>query len=161
MYKRSTIQIQNQDNLCCARAIVTAKAKVDQHPQYSTETIFVTDASVYSNQHVQYRTRLTSTVFDLLATKAFQFEQVLTQFQDLTYLYGAVKPLFLPDDLQFCSKMLKNSSDCLELYIVLFGCAMDIRGIFVYGHLNFTHDQMDHLMGLGRDMELNGIDTVH
>ena len=126
-----------------------------------TETVIITDASVYSNQHVQYRTQLSDTVFDLLATKAIQFDQVLTQFQDLTYLYGAVKPLFSLDDLQFCSRMIKNSSDCLELYVMLFGCAMDIRGIFVYEHLNFTHDQMDHLMGLDREMELNGIDTVH
>ena len=36
MYKRSIIQIENQDNLCCARAIVTAKAKTYQHPQYSS-----------------------------------------------------------------------------------------------------------------------------
>ncbi|XP_078364066.1 uncharacterized protein LOC144648356 [Oculina patagonica] len=34
--KRSIIQIKNHDNLCCARAIVTAKAKVEQHPQYSS-----------------------------------------------------------------------------------------------------------------------------
>lgn len=63
-----------------------------------TETVIVTYASVYSNQHEQYRTHLTSTVFDLLATKAIQFKQVLTQFQDLTYLYGAVNPLFSLDE---------------------------------------------------------------
>ena len=32
--KRSIIQIQNKDDLCCARALVTAKAKVDQHPKW-------------------------------------------------------------------------------------------------------------------------------
>lgn len=126
-----------------------------------TKTVIITDASVYSNQHVQYRTQLSDTVFDLLVTKAIRFEQVLSQFQDLTYLYGLVKPLFTLDDLQFCLKMLKNSTDCLELFVTLFGCTMDIRGIFLYEHLNFTHDQMDHLMGLDREMELNGIDTVH
>ena len=30
----STVQIRNADDLCCARALVTAKAKVDQHPQW-------------------------------------------------------------------------------------------------------------------------------
>ena len=34
--KRSIIQIQNKDDLCCARALVTAKAKVDQHPKYNS-----------------------------------------------------------------------------------------------------------------------------
>ena len=33
--KRSIIQIQNQDDLCCARAIVTAKAKLDNHEQWN------------------------------------------------------------------------------------------------------------------------------
>ena len=32
--KRSIIHIQNRDELCCARALVTAKAKVDQHPKW-------------------------------------------------------------------------------------------------------------------------------
>ena len=32
--KRSIVQIQNTDDLCCARALVTAKAKVDQHSQW-------------------------------------------------------------------------------------------------------------------------------
>ena len=32
--KRSIIQIQNRDDLCCARALVVAKAKVDQHPKW-------------------------------------------------------------------------------------------------------------------------------
>ena len=31
--KRSIIQIRNDDDLCCARALVTAKAKVDNHPK--------------------------------------------------------------------------------------------------------------------------------
>ena len=31
---RSIVQIQNTVDLCCARALVTAKAKVDQHPQW-------------------------------------------------------------------------------------------------------------------------------
>ena len=31
---RSIVQIRNTDDLCCARALVTAKAKVDQHPQW-------------------------------------------------------------------------------------------------------------------------------
>ena len=31
---KSIIRIQNDDQLCCARALVTAKAKVDQHPNY-------------------------------------------------------------------------------------------------------------------------------
>ena len=31
--KKSVIRIRNDDALCCARALVTAKAKVDQHPQ--------------------------------------------------------------------------------------------------------------------------------
>ena len=34
--KRSIIHIQNRDELCCARALVTAKARVDQHPKYNT-----------------------------------------------------------------------------------------------------------------------------
>ena len=32
--KRSIIQIQNKDELCCARALVVAKAKVDNHPKW-------------------------------------------------------------------------------------------------------------------------------
>ena len=32
--KESVITISNKDDLCCARAIVTAKAKVDQHPNW-------------------------------------------------------------------------------------------------------------------------------
>ena len=32
--KQSVIHIQNKDELCCARALVTAKARVDQHPKY-------------------------------------------------------------------------------------------------------------------------------
>ena len=32
--KKSIVQIRNDDVLCCARALVTAKAKVDQHPQW-------------------------------------------------------------------------------------------------------------------------------
>ena len=31
--KKSIIRIQNNDDLCCALALVTAKAKVDQHPK--------------------------------------------------------------------------------------------------------------------------------
>ena len=31
-FKKSVVTIQNKDNLCCARAIVTAKADVDNHP---------------------------------------------------------------------------------------------------------------------------------
>ena len=34
--KRSIVQIKNDDVLCCARALVTAKAKVDQHPQWES-----------------------------------------------------------------------------------------------------------------------------
>ena len=33
-HSKSIIRIQNDDQLCCARALVTAKAKVDQHPNY-------------------------------------------------------------------------------------------------------------------------------
>ena len=32
--KRNVIRIYNRDELCCARALVTAKARVDQHPKY-------------------------------------------------------------------------------------------------------------------------------
>ena len=32
----SVIRIQNDDDLCCARALVTAKARVDKHPQWNT-----------------------------------------------------------------------------------------------------------------------------
>ena len=32
--KKSIVQIRNTDDLCCARALVTAKAKVDQHSQW-------------------------------------------------------------------------------------------------------------------------------
>ena len=33
---KSIIRIQNRDELCCARALVVAKARVDQHPQLSS-----------------------------------------------------------------------------------------------------------------------------
>ena len=33
-HSKSIIRINNRDELCCARALVTAKAKVDQHPKY-------------------------------------------------------------------------------------------------------------------------------
>ena len=34
--KRSIVPIQNDHDLCCARALVTAKAIVDQHPQWQS-----------------------------------------------------------------------------------------------------------------------------
>ena len=34
--KRSVIRIQNDDDLCCARALVTAKARMDQHPKWNS-----------------------------------------------------------------------------------------------------------------------------
>ena len=34
--KKSILQIQNADDLCCARSLVTAKAKVDRHPQWES-----------------------------------------------------------------------------------------------------------------------------
>jgi hypothetical protein len=34
--KRCIIQIQNKDEMCCARAIVTAKAKIDGHEQWNS-----------------------------------------------------------------------------------------------------------------------------
>ena len=34
--EQSVIRIQNDDDLCCARALVTAKAKVDQHPKWNS-----------------------------------------------------------------------------------------------------------------------------
>ena len=33
---KSIIRIQNSDDLCCARALVVAKARVDQHPKWSS-----------------------------------------------------------------------------------------------------------------------------
>ena len=33
-HSKSIIRIQNDDELCCARALVTAKARVDQHPKW-------------------------------------------------------------------------------------------------------------------------------
>lgn len=33
--KKSIISIKNNDDLCCARALVTAKARVEQHPQWN------------------------------------------------------------------------------------------------------------------------------
>ena len=33
-FKESVVTIKNDDELCCARAIVTAKAKVDSHPHW-------------------------------------------------------------------------------------------------------------------------------
>ena len=35
-HSKSIIRINNRDELCCARALVTAKAKVDQHPKYNS-----------------------------------------------------------------------------------------------------------------------------
>jgi len=34
--KRCLIRIQNEDDMCCARALVTAKARLDQHEKWST-----------------------------------------------------------------------------------------------------------------------------
>ena len=34
--KRSVIRITNDDELCCARALVVAKARLDQHPKYNS-----------------------------------------------------------------------------------------------------------------------------
>ena len=34
--KKSIVQIRNTDVLCCARALVTAKAKVDRHPKWES-----------------------------------------------------------------------------------------------------------------------------
>ena len=36
MNKKCIIRIQNVDDLCCARAIITAKAKIDQHNQWDS-----------------------------------------------------------------------------------------------------------------------------
>ena len=36
VFKTSVLRIQNEDDLCCDRALVTAKAKVDQHPKYGS-----------------------------------------------------------------------------------------------------------------------------
>ena len=33
--KKSVISIKYNDDLCCARALVTAKARVEQHPQWN------------------------------------------------------------------------------------------------------------------------------
>lgn len=33
--KKSFIKINNKDQLCCARAIVTAKARIDKHPKWN------------------------------------------------------------------------------------------------------------------------------
>jgi hypothetical protein len=35
-YKRCIIQIQNKDDMCCVRAIVTAKAKIDGHEKWNS-----------------------------------------------------------------------------------------------------------------------------
>ena len=35
-FKTNVLRIQNKDELCCARALVTAKANVDQHFKYSS-----------------------------------------------------------------------------------------------------------------------------
>lgn len=34
--KKSFIKINNRDQLCCARAIVTAKARIDKHPKWNS-----------------------------------------------------------------------------------------------------------------------------
>ncbi|CAB4036011.1 Hypothetical predicted protein [Paramuricea clavata] len=34
--KRGIVQIKNKDDLCCARAIAVAKAKLDNDPQYKS-----------------------------------------------------------------------------------------------------------------------------
>lgn len=34
--KKSFIKINNGDQLCCARAIVTAKARIDKHPKWNS-----------------------------------------------------------------------------------------------------------------------------
>ena len=34
--KKSIVQIRNEDDLCCARTLVTAKAKVDHHPRWES-----------------------------------------------------------------------------------------------------------------------------
>ena len=48
--KRSIMQIQNDNDLCCARALVTAKAKVDQHPQWRSFKRRSQDSIVGSHQ---------------------------------------------------------------------------------------------------------------
>ena len=35
-FKRSIIVINNKDELCCTQAIVTAKAKIDDHPNWKS-----------------------------------------------------------------------------------------------------------------------------
>jgi hypothetical protein len=37
--KRCIIQIQNKDDMCCVRAIVTAKAKIDGHEQWNSNSL--------------------------------------------------------------------------------------------------------------------------
>lgn len=51
MNKKSLLKILNNDKLCCARAIVTAKAKIDNDPQW--ETIRKGDKSRHTLQKVR------------------------------------------------------------------------------------------------------------
>ena len=52
--KRSIVQIQNDHHLCCARALVTAKAKVDHHPKWrSFQRGRKIQASAATNLHLE------------------------------------------------------------------------------------------------------------
>ena len=52
--KRSIVLIQNDHHLCCARALVTAKAKVDRHPKWgSFKDGCKIQASAATNLHLE------------------------------------------------------------------------------------------------------------
>ena len=52
--KRSIVQIQNDNDLCCARALVTPKAKVDRHPQWrSFQRGYKIQSSAATNLHLE------------------------------------------------------------------------------------------------------------
>ena len=46
--RHSIVQIRNTDVLCCARALVTAKAKMDRHPKWRSFTQFVRSLTQFS-----------------------------------------------------------------------------------------------------------------
>ena len=54
-FKHTLFTIKNKDDLCCARAIVTAKAKVDNHPKWNS---FKTGKSIQRTEALNLHTEV-------------------------------------------------------------------------------------------------------
>ena len=76
--KKSIIQIRNKDELCCARALITAMARVQNHPQWNNIRLgHKIQEQLARDLHIKAGVPLTSCTLDHVK----QFQMVLPDFQ--------------------------------------------------------------------------------